>query len=412
MATDQSGGVELDRSQVKKAAQALLAYLKSTPSSGSVLLDEHQHISLLFTLWKVPKKEQTIRIPLPHGLRLESGDVCLFTKDEPNMTSDQTERFYKRLLSEKGVKGITQVMPFRVLKKEYKSFEAKRRLLGNFDLFLADDRVRRLLPSHIGKHFYQSKKAPLSVDLQGKQLARDMTRLIQGSTLGVSNKGPCCMARVAHSEMSVDQVVENIAAAFSTVAEKLPKKGKSIKIVHLKSQSSVSLPIYTSDLSHLALLEGGSDSAEKAEKADKPKTKKKRVMSTLGKHESPAAEEEEIPQLVPIETPQKKARREAPARKELESAPQTVEIKGSKPLSSPGSLPATAGKQGIGAKTKVSQTPKKPLAPRRLPGVLQRKTPPKKTQGSSARSKLSKSAKKSPRTPLQKRKKRTVPQSC
>lgn len=47
--------------------------------------------------------------PLPHGLRTESGDVCLFTRDEPNMSAEQTERFYKKLLTERGVKNVTEV---------------------------------------------------------------------------------------------------------------------------------------------------------------------------------------------------------------------------------------------------------------------------------------------------------------
>lgn len=51
-----------------------------------------------------------------------------------------------------------QVMPFKVLKTEYKPFEAKRKLLSNFDIFLSDARIRRRLPSHIGKHFYLRKK--------------------------------------------------------------------------------------------------------------------------------------------------------------------------------------------------------------------------------------------------------------
>lgn len=53
---------------------------------------------------------------------------------------------------------LPQIIPYKVLKTEYKPYEAKRRLLGNFDLFLSDDRVRRLLPSHLGKEFYQRKK--------------------------------------------------------------------------------------------------------------------------------------------------------------------------------------------------------------------------------------------------------------
>lgn len=51
-----------------------------------------------------------------------------------------------------------QIIPYKVLKTEYKPYEAKRRLLGNFDMFISDDRIRRLLPSHLGKHFYERKK--------------------------------------------------------------------------------------------------------------------------------------------------------------------------------------------------------------------------------------------------------------
>ncbi len=38
---------------------------------------------------------------------------------------------------------------------------------------------------------FVSLRAPLSVDLESKHLARDMERLIQGTTLTVSNKGSC-----------------------------------------------------------------------------------------------------------------------------------------------------------------------------------------------------------------------------
>ncbi|MCJ8738484.1 hypothetical protein PDJAM_G00036230 [Pangasius djambal] len=254
MAPTAGDKVPLDHFQVKKAVQALQAYLKSS-SCKTLLLNETQQICLLLTFWKIPKQEQTIRIPLPHALRNESVEVCLFTRDEPNMTADQTERFYKKLLTQSGVKFMPQVIPFKVLKTEYKPFEAKRKLLGNFDIFLADARIRRRLPSHIGKHFYERKKAPLSVDLRSKHLARDLDRLVQGTTLTINKKGSCCLVRVAHSGMTTDEIVENLVTAVSTISTKLHMKGKSIKIIHLKSHTSVALPIYTSDLSHLKLLE-------------------------------------------------------------------------------------------------------------------------------------------------------------
>lgn len=90
--------------------------------------------------------------------------------------------------------------------------------------------------------------------------------------------------------MTTDEIVENIVTSVSTISTKLhmvswafsccvldtgflsfdldwyssvclllnlsfKQKGKSIKVIHLKSHTSVALPIYASDLSHLKLLE-------------------------------------------------------------------------------------------------------------------------------------------------------------
>ncbi|XP_012694411.1 ribosomal L1 domain-containing protein 1 [Clupea harengus] len=366
---EQQGKLQLDRSQVKKAVLALQAFLKTKESTECLLLNESQHISLMFTMWKIPKKEQTIRIPLPHGIRTENGEVCLFTRDEPNMTSDQTERFFKKLLTERGVKNVTQVMPYKVLKTEYKAFEAKRRLLGNFDLFLSDARIRRHLPSHIGKHFYESKKAPLSVDLLSKNLGRDMDRLIQGTTVTVGKKGPCCMARVAHSGMTADEIVENVTAAVATIISKLNmvEKDKIIKLIHLKSQTSVALPIYSSDLGNLTQVEGLRNKTKK-----KPKKRKAPAVSgdatpkdgeegsqeeKTTKEDKDASAEEEIPQLVPIQTPSKKAKLQEPKKKGVKTA--------AKPLVGRGKKQTKGGPRQAKRTAKASPQKPKRKAPKR-----------------------------------------------
>ncbi|XP_072229764.1 ribosomal L1 domain-containing protein 1 [Leuresthes tenuis] len=329
--------VKLDQAQVKRAVQALQAFLKTKATSDLLSLNDTQHFSLLFTLWKIPKAAQSIRIPLPHGQRPDTEEICLFTRDEPKMTSEQTQRFYKKLLEERGVKNISEIIPYKVLKTEYKPFEAKRRLLGNFDLFLSDDRVRRLLPSHIGKHFYERKKEPLSVNLQSKNLARDIGRVIQGTNLKVTNKGCCCMARVAHAGMTTDEVTENIEAAVQTVVAKLRMKGPVIKLIHLKSQTSVALPIYTSALSDLSVLgtakEKGTPTKKQAKKSKKeskksPDTTAKGKKGLKKKKKAKEEEEEEIPQLVPIETPSKKPKLEKPPKKKkLQKAPRPAVVK-------------------------------------------------------------------------------------
>ncbi|CAG04493.1 unnamed protein product, partial [Tetraodon nigroviridis] len=298
---------------VKKAVQALQAFMKSqTKSSRQPLLsDDSQQLGLLFTLWRVPRQSQTIRIPLPHKHRSDTDEVCLFTRDEPQMSPEQTQRFYKRLLQEKGVKNITEIIPYKVLKTEYKPFEAKRRLLGNFDMFLSDDRIRRLLPSHLGKHFYDRKKEPLCVNLQSKNVAREVERLVQGTSLKVTKKGCCCMARVGHSGMTADEVTENVEAAVKTVMEKIRMKGPVMKVIHIKSH------LYQPEEEKPAKAPRKKQATETKEEVKEEPADVKQKENTQEEDE-----EEEIPQLVPMATPSKKPKLMKSSKKgQLEKAP-------------------------------------------------------------------------------------------
>ncbi|NXD62446.1 RL1D1 protein, partial [Eolophus roseicapillus] len=312
--------------QVKKALEALLAFARSKSKGGPRLLNESENVHLLVTVWKVPRVAQVIQIPLPHGIRPETAEVCLFTKDEPNLSAEQTENLYRKLLLQHGIRSVSQIISYKTLKKEYKMFEAKRRLLNRFDLFLSDDRIRRLLPSHLGKHFYERKKVPLSVNLKAKNLAKELQKRIQGTTLPVTNKGCCYTARVGHTGMKVDEILDNIIAAAEVIAKKLPKNWKNVKILHLKTLKSVALPIYTANLSNLDELDSQPSLRKKEVKkgmSKKPKkAAKKRNSSQVtsvteinaAATQEPVVKEkvgvvqeagdhndEEIPQLVPME---------------------------------------------------------------------------------------------------------------
>ncbi|XP_064317925.1 ribosomal L1 domain-containing protein 1 [Phalacrocorax carbo] len=325
-----AGGPErLEREQVKKAVEALLAFARSKAKGDALLLNEGENVHLLVTVWKVPRAAQVIKIPLPHGIRPETAEVCLFTKDEPNLSAEQTENLYRKLLIQNGIRSISQIISYKTLKKEYKLFEAKRRLLNRFDLFLSDDRIRRLLPSHLGKHFYERKKAPLSVNLKARNLAKELQKHIQGTTLPVTNKGCCYTARIGHTGMKADEIVDNIIAAAEVIAKKLPKDWKNVKILHLKTLKSVALPIFTANISNLDELDR-QPSLKKKEvkkgKNKKPKAaakklnsgqvtlttkinadaatqaleiKEKVVVQESGDHDD---DDEEIPQLVPMQT--------------------------------------------------------------------------------------------------------------
>ncbi|NWY45447.1 RL1D1 protein, partial [Sylvia atricapilla] len=314
--------------QVKKAVEALVAFARKKAKGDELLLNEGEGVHMLVTVWKVPQESKVIKIPLPHGTRPETAEVCLFTKDEPNLSAEQTENLYKKLLLRNGIRSVSRIISYKTLKKEYKMFEAKRRLLNSFDLFLSDDRIRRLLPSHLGKHFYEKKKAPLSVNLKAKNLAKELEKYIQGTILPVNNKGCCYLTRVGHTGMKVDEILENVIAAAKVIGDKLPKKWKNVKILHLKTRKSVALPIFNANISNLDELDKQPSLKKKEEKKAKPKKVKKtakkqksspgtvtaeskavagtqepvRKEKGEGVQEPGDCDDEEIPQLVPIQT--------------------------------------------------------------------------------------------------------------
>lgn len=235
---------QLDREQIRKAVEVLFDNSKSR-KNNELLLNGSENLFLMVILWKIPKKELRIRVSLPHSILSESSEVCLFTKDECD-SPEQTEGFYKKLLKKHGVNTISQIIPFKTLKTEYKAYEAKLRLLGSFDVFIADERIRRHLPTHIGRHFYQRKKVPVSVNLLAKNLSKEINRTITGTVLNISKRGSCSTIRIGHTGMEIQHIIENILTVSEMLSEKLPEKWQSVKLLFLKTEKSVSLPIFSS----------------------------------------------------------------------------------------------------------------------------------------------------------------------
>nr|KAF6442193.1 ribosomal L1 domain containing 1 [Rousettus aegyptiacus] len=265
---------DLDKEQIKKAVEALLAHSRSRKNANGLLLNENENFFLMVVLWKIPSKELRVKLSLPHSIRSDLADICLFTKDNPNVTPEKTEHFYKKLLNKHGIKTISQIIPFRTLKKEYKAYEAKLRLLGSFDFFLTDARIRRLLPSHLGRHFYNRKKVPVSVNLLAKNLSREINNSIGGTVLNISKSGSCSTIRVGHTGMQVQHLIENILAVTTKLSQKLPEKWESVKLLYVKTERSVSLPIFSSFVSSRGEAKGVRTPSQKKKDAKKMQKQK------------------------------------------------------------------------------------------------------------------------------------------
>ena len=108
--------------------------------------------------------------PLSHPLiDPRTTPICLITKDP--------QREYKDLLESNNIKFVSRVVGIKKLKGKFKPFEARRMLLRENGLFLADDRVIPLLPKLLGKAFFNAKKCVTSP----ATVTRSLTYIIQGN---------------------------------------------------------------------------------------------------------------------------------------------------------------------------------------------------------------------------------------
>ena len=138
-----------------------------------------------------------------------------------------------------------KIIPLRELKVEYKQFEAKIQLCNKFDLFLADDRIIRLLPQFLGKNFYKRKKIPLQINLRHRDLPAEFSRCLMTTQLPMKHAGSCSTVAVGHSEQELGHLVENTQSVVETLKTKYPGTFKNIRSVHINCGSS-SLPLYVS----------------------------------------------------------------------------------------------------------------------------------------------------------------------
>ncbi|KAG9085913.1 hypothetical protein FRC06_003370 [Ceratobasidium sp. 370] len=186
------------------------------------------------------KKLKPFSIPLARPIiDPRTSPICLITKDP--------QREYKDLLAAQNIKFIPRVVGVTKLKGKFKPFEARRQLLKDHGLFLADDRVVPLLPKLLGKMFFDAKKQPIPVNLQRKELKAELERAVS-STYMHQNQGTCTAIKIAPMSFTPAQVLENLTTALPNVVKHIKGGWDNVQSLNIKTSTSVSLPIWSCDL--------------------------------------------------------------------------------------------------------------------------------------------------------------------
>ncbi|RPD56121.1 ribosomal protein L1 [Lentinus tigrinus ALCF2SS1-7] len=235
----------VSKQQCKRAVEALLSHaakFEEKKAETQLFSGKEQNVWLVVNtkVMHPEKKLKPSRIPVKYPIvdpRTES--VCLITKDP--------QREYKDLIAKEGIKFISRVVDIRHLKGKWKPFEARRMLLKENGLFLADERVVPLLPALLGKIFFQAKKQPIPVCITRNDLKGELERAIS-STYFHQNQGTCSSVKIGTISQKPAQVLANLETALPEVVKHIKGGWDNIQSFFLKTNSSAALPIWQCNL--------------------------------------------------------------------------------------------------------------------------------------------------------------------
>ncbi|KAF2427777.1 ribosomal protein L1 [Tothia fuscella] len=282
---------QLDPDQTLRAAVALAKAIEKSQKEiedkkVNLLAEESESVEEV-PLWLVltakkhlndNSKLKPVKIPVPNSLWTSATTrICLITADPPETNRKVYKDLVKHRLFPEDLKPrISKVVAVSKLKTKYKSFESKRQLVAEYDIFLADDRIINLLPQILGKTFYrQTAKRPVPVSLIGKSkdhgknrkeaqelgakrnkdgpsqligqpfdVGPDIQKALDSTTVHL---GPSVTVqiKVAWAGWPAEMVAENVTAVVEGMVAKHVSKGwRGVKSLHIKSPESVALPIW------------------------------------------------------------------------------------------------------------------------------------------------------------------------
>lgn len=290
---------KVDAKQAHKAFRALAAYTErrqnekssnELPLGGGDSLgaskDTENTVWVQITVKQLDpqRKVKPARIPLAHPLLDASASVCLLTKDP--------QREYKDLLQEKNIRTVNRVVGVAKLKGKFRPFDARRELVREHDLFLADERIVPMLPQLCGSVFYKDRKFPIPIDLENKKrLAETIERAI-ASTYYMQNKGSCSTIKIGFlNRHSAEELVDNLARALPAIVARIPGKWSNVQNIEVKTGRSAALPIW-----NCRLVEGDGDdvrwSASEAKKASEEELEKLKDFDVEGVEDLEAFDDE------------------------------------------------------------------------------------------------------------------------
>lgn len=141
---------------------------------------------------------------------------------------------------------IKSIIPMRQVRVEYDQLEMKRRLLTQYDFFLADGRISGLLAHKLGTTFYKKKQLPTPLNMESKDLNETIKSALHKTVMNLHGTGHTYALNVANGNHSAQEACENVHSVLLQLVNQFPGGWNNIRSLHLKHPLSMAIPIYVS----------------------------------------------------------------------------------------------------------------------------------------------------------------------
>jgi len=182
----------------------------------------------------------------------ETSEVCVIVKDDKKFQKKHEKAKYDQKVEQtKLFKSIcpfvVDVLPYNVVKSDFKTFEQKRIFCNSYDFFVADRDLFDTLPGLLGSYFIKNKKMPRKINNLSEDNAHIkelMIRKLSQAVWQVDGRGTCTSIVIGKSSWTAKELLANAGKILEQVAENVPRGWNFVKSVHVKMENSIALEVY------------------------------------------------------------------------------------------------------------------------------------------------------------------------
>jgi len=233
--------VQLDKDQVEKGVQALLDQSRtkrfedeflSKKEKTKDLFDDEANVLLCISLFSPPKVSSGIPtgVTVPHSINPDNCDICLIVPDG-----------LKKKLKNENLPNVKKIIELHSVRAKYHQFEARRKLLGSYDLFLCSRKIKFTLRGLLGSSFIRARRFPIPIGLKNRP---ECISAALNFVASYSPRGTCALVRIGKLSQTKEEITQNIIEAALPIVQSYKKEWKDVQSLSVKIADSISFPIY------------------------------------------------------------------------------------------------------------------------------------------------------------------------